>query len=110
MKTLAEKCRDKCVRDGLRVAISDTKWRELCWALARMQVATAWRTKDFLTGEISMWDREWYNHVALEYCAIQWLEIQSPPGSRDELRDLLQAIDVPFAEDGNFWVHGYCRC
>lgn len=85
-------------------AVSDTQWRELAWALARTQIATAWRIKDRVSGQPTSWDRQWYNHVEASYAHVQWLELQVPPEARHDLRQLLTSIGVPFTEAGNFFV------
>lgn len=107
MTSIAEQCQQKAAQDGLIRVISDNRWRELCWGLARTQYAAAWRSKDLLTGEVSAWDRQWYNNVGASYGSVLWLELQSPPDDHAALRRLLETVGVPFEEDGSFWVLGY---
>lgn len=104
---LAAKCRNKAEREGYSSQMNDTKWRELCLAISQYEVTPAWRAKDFLTGHLSLWDREWFYHVGPDYCTIEWLEIDPLKCPEGQIKDTLEAIGVPFEKENYFRITAY---
>jgi hypothetical protein len=108
MSPLANQCRAKAEEGGFASLMNDTKWRELCMALATFEKKPAWRTRDLLTGYVSSWDSDWYHHVGPDYCSIEWLEIERGANPKEEIRSVLQSVGAPFEEtDSCFRVMGY---
>ena len=106
-KSVAKKCTKKAEEDGYACFMNDTKWKELCYAFAAWDNKPAWRARDFLTGYLSPWDREWFYHVGPNYCSIEWLEIDPRDCSTVKIRDILRSVGIPFEESEYLKIFGY---
>jgi hypothetical protein len=110
MSTLANQCRRKAESEGYASLMNDSKWRELCFAFSALPSPPAWRTRDFLNGHVSDWDREWFHQVGPDYCSIECMEIDPKDGDRESIRAVFLEVGAPFEVSRQYFrVIGYWR-
>jgi len=92
---------------GYVSAMNDTKWRELCLAMYRLQGRKPrFKVKRLVGVEDDCWDSEWFHHPG-PYFANEWLDID-PLRREEEVTALLRRHGVPFSREGDYLrVWGY---